>query len=42
MDKNIYVAPDIYDIQVHFEGGFGVSDTARLDLDYEDEMYADD
>lgn len=42
MNKHLYIAPDIYDVEVCFESGFGISDTVELDLDYEKEMLPDD
>ncbi len=43
MNKRLYISPDIEDINVCFESGFGISsDRAKLDFDYEDEILADD
>lgn len=42
MNKHSYVAPDIDNIQVHFEAGFGASQTATIELEYGNETSADD
>lgn len=42
MKRQEYISPEIIEIQVFCDAGFGVSDQAGLSLSYEDEMHADD
>lgn len=42
MNKILYVAPDIDEIRVFIESGFGSSPEASIELEYGNDMSADD